>query len=158
MAKAMKKAGMKISVCMGLVMSFFLSLTGNLTSGHFTMPRFLLSFLISTIISLVIGFLVPMARINAGIEKRMGAAPGDIRARLLESLVSDLIYTPVITLAMVSLAYFTAMRQSGGMAQLSFLPMFLKSLGICFVVGYILIFVFMPVFVKMFVQKKPLDR
>ena len=154
MEKQMKAAGIKISVCMGIVMSFFLSLTGTLSSGHFTIVGFLISFLVSTVISIIIRLIVPMGKINMSIEKKMGCAPGDLKVKLVESLISNLIYTPVMTLAMVTLAYITVMRQSNGMAQLLFLPMFLKSLVICFIVGYILIFIFAPFFAKLFIPKR----
>ncbi len=154
MEKRMKAAGIKIAICMGIVMSFFLSLVGTLTSGHFTVGGFLLSFLISTVISIIIGLIVPMGRINMSIEKKMGCPPGAIKVKLLESLISNLIYTPIMTLSMVSLAYITVMRQSNGMAQLQFVPMFLRSLVICFIVGYFLIFIFAPFFAKLFIPKR----
>ena len=46
--KAMKKTGMKMSLCMGITLSFFLSLTGTVTSGHFSVSGWLISFVIST--------------------------------------------------------------------------------------------------------------
>ncbi len=150
-AKKMRAAGLKVSICMGLMMSFSLSLVGNLTSGHFTLPGFFMSFLVSTIISILIGIIIPMPKLNLAIQKKMGGDPRALKVRIFETFVSDLIYTPMITLAMVSLAYFNAMKQSNGMAQLSFVPMFLNSLLICFIVGYVLIFVFVPLFIKLFI-------
>ena len=90
MEKQMKAAGIKISVCMGIVMSFFLSLTGTLSSGHFTIVGFLISFLVSTVISIIIRLIVPMGKINMSIEKKMGCAPGDLKVKLVESLISNL--------------------------------------------------------------------
>ncbi len=151
MAKKMRAAGLKVSICMGLVMSFSLALVGNLTSGHFTLRGFIISFIVSLIISIIIGILVPMPKLNLSIQKKLGGDPRSLKVRLVETCVSDLIYTPIITLAMVALAYFMAMKQSNGMAQLSFVPMFLSSLVICFIVGYVLIFVFVPIFIKIFI-------
>ena len=47
---------------------------------------------------------------------------------------------------MVTLAYIGATRQG---AQISYLPMLLKSLVLTLIVGYVLIFIFMPIYVKM---------
>ena len=148
----MKKVGMLMNVCMGVTMSFFLSLVGNLTSGHFTFPGFLASFLISTVISLVIGFLVPIRRISDNVCEKAGLAHGSIKARLLESVISDLIYTPFITLAMVTFAYFTAASHAPEGAP-PFLPMFLSSLLISLAVGYVLIFIFTPLFLGLLIKK-----
>lgn len=154
MEEQMRKIGRQMGIRMGLLMSFCLSLVGTLTSGHFTLVGFLLSFVVSTIISLIIGFLVPVGKISGSLCRKWKLEPGKLATRCVESLISDIIYTPVITLAMVALAYNMAMKQSGGMAEISFLPMFLHSLLICFVVGYVLIFIFMPLFLKQLLKKK----
>ncbi len=153
MEENMRKIGRKISIMMGISMSLCLSLVGTLTSGHFTVPGFLLSFLVSTIISLIIGFVIPMGKVGGNVLRRMGLQRGSIKARLMETLVSDLIYTPVITFAMVFLAYKMAMISSNGMAQLHFLPMFLKSLVICFIVGFVAIFFIQPIIMKIVMEK-----
>ncbi|MCR5754970.1 MAG: hypothetical protein K6G30_09210 [Acetatifactor sp.] len=154
MEEQMKKIGRQMGIRMGLLMSFCLALVGTLTSGHFTPIGFLLSFVISSVISILIGFLIPVGKVSGSICKRLKLEPGKLATRCVESLISDIIYTPVITLAMVAFAYNMAMKQSGGMAEISFLPMFLHSLLICFVVGYVLIFIFMPMFLKQLMQKK----
>ncbi len=155
MDEQMKIIGRKMSIRMGIMMSFALALVGTLTSGHFTIPGFLLSFVVSAIISLIIGFLVPVGKISADFCRKRKYAPGTLANGIASSLISDIIYTPIITLIMVALAYLMVMKQSGGMAQLMFLPMFLKSLVICFVVGFILIFIFMPIFLKGIMKNMP---
>ena len=70
--KVMKKVGMTISLFMGVAMSFFLSLTGTLTSGHFTIPSWLISFAVSTVISIVIGLLIPMKIVNEKVGVNYG--------------------------------------------------------------------------------------
>ena len=139
--KVEKKIGIWMSILMGVTMSFGLSLTGNLFSGQFTMQGFLLSFLVSTLISLVIGFLVPMKKVGDAAVRKAGIRPRSLGANLLTALISDLIYTPVITLVMVIMAYVNATSHG---AQIPFLPMFLRSLLISLLVGYVLIFIFMP--------------
>ena len=153
MGENMKKIGIGMNIRMALMMSFCLSLIGTLTSGHFTIPGFLISFLISTVISLLIGFIVPIPKVNAALGRKCKLQQGTIKARLTESLVSNLIYTPLMTFVMVFFAYQMAMKQSSGMAELSFGPMFLKSLIICFIAGYILIFIFQPIFLKSLIAK-----
>ena len=148
MDEQMKIIGRKMSIRMGILMSFALALVGTLTSGHFTVPGFIISFIISAIISLIIGFVVPVGKISAAFCRKRNFAPGTLANGIASSLISDIIYTPLITFVMVLFAYIMVKKQSGGMAEIAFLPMFLKSLIICFVVGFILIFIFMPLFLK----------
>ncbi len=150
MQKKMRKIGIEMSLCMGITLSFFLSLMGTLSSGHFTVPGWLLSFLISTVISLVIGFLIPMNRVMNAVDKKAGLQSGSLGARFLDSLISDLIYTPLLTLCMVGFAYWNTVRHGGFMP---FLPVFLKSLLLTLAVGYVLIFIFQPLFMKIILKR-----
>ncbi|MBR1724799.1 MAG: hypothetical protein IJ723_07275, partial [Ruminococcus sp.] len=100
----MKKIGMKMSIYMGLSLSFCLLLAGNLSSGKFTVPGFLISFVVSLIISLLIGFLVPMKPLTDKLDGKLGLKPGALSTRFFDSLISDLIYTPIITFVMVTMA------------------------------------------------------
>ncbi|MBE6854869.1 MAG: hypothetical protein E7501_04350 [Ruminococcus sp.] len=97
----MKKIGLLMSVCMGLIMSFSLSLTGNLMSGRFAVPTFLLSFLCSFVLSLLIGLCVPMKPLCDKICRKFHAPPQTIQSRVLSAVVSSLIYTPLLTTVMV---------------------------------------------------------
>ena len=150
MKNQMRKVGIRMSVMMGVTLSFFLSLTGMGVAGQLSQPgwfpKWLSSFLISLIISFVIGFLVPMGKVTMAIEKNPAFPKGALKTKLLETLLSDLIYTPLITLCMVAMAWYSANSHGGHMP---FLPAFLKSLGATFLVGYVLIFIFMPVFTKL---------
>ena len=149
---AMKKIGRKMSILMGITLSFFLSLQGNLLSGHFAVPAFLLSFAISTAISLIIGFLVPMKKVGDSVCNALHLKPRSLPAHCAESLVSDVMYTPVITLAMVALAWKMATAHG---AQIPFLPMFLHSLALSMITGFVLIFIFMPLYMRLVVPKQP---
>ena len=142
---------------MGITLSFCLSLTGLLSSlgkTEYTVPRFLVSllinFAISFVISMVIGLLVPMKNVNDALGRKLGLKPGRLGTRLFETLISDLIYTPVITLTMVFIAYKQATSHG---AKMPFLPMFLGSLALCFAVAYVLIFFLTPVFMKKALKK-----
>ena len=148
--KAMKKMGLLMSLFMGVTLSLCLSLTGLLSAGQFTVPALLVNFLISFVISMVIGFLVPMKKVGDSAVRGAKLRPGSWGARFLESLISDLIYTPIITIAMVTIAYFNVMSHIPEDVQgPPYVPMLLKSLLISMVVGYVLIFIFMPLFMKL---------
>ncbi|MEE3468125.1 MAG: hypothetical protein VZQ83_06770 [Eubacterium sp.] len=153
---AMKKVGRSMSICMAITLSLFLSLTGNLVgmvqSGRFDTIGFVLGFVISTIVSLIIGFVVPMGRIHQWVEKKHG--PG-LMGRYIESLISDLIYTPLMTTLMVLMAFF--MARSHGQNP-PFLGMYLPSLGISMVIGYLLIFFFRPFYQNMLIKKYQVNR
>jgi len=143
--EAMQQAGRKISLMMGLILSFFQSLIGNLTSGHFALPSWLLSFAISVAVSWVIGFLVPIGKLGMSAARKAGFAPGTLKARLLQACVSDCIFSPVISLVNVLLAYFNA--KSHG-APVSFPGMYLPSLGLSLAAGFVLVFIFQPICAK----------
>ncbi len=153
MENKMRLVGRDMSIKMGITMSFCLSLIGTLTSGHFNIPGFLISFVVSTIISLIIGFVIPMGKVGSAVLNKAGLIRGTLPARCLESFVSDLIYTPLMTFVMVFLAYQMAMKQSGGMAGLNFGKMFLGSLIICFIAGFVIIFIVQPIFMRQTMKK-----
>ncbi len=160
MQKQMRRAGMKISVMMALVMSLALSIIGNLSARRpegtpviSIIIGIISSFIISFVVSMIIGFVVPTEKINAFFCQKLDLQKGKLETRLFESLISDLIYTPFMTLAMTGLAYITAMKQSGGRAQITYSTMFLGSLSVCMIAGLILIFIFQPLFVKMFIPQ-----
>ena len=88
----MKKISFTMSIFMGLMMSFALSLTGNLLSGHFALPMFLMSFAGSFILSLIIGLIIPMKPLSDKVCGKFGAEQGTIKARIISSLLSTVIY------------------------------------------------------------------
>ena len=153
MEEMMKKIGKAMAIRMGILMSFCLSLIGTLSSGHFTPVGFVLSFIVSSIVSMLIGYVVPIGKVTTGASRKMKLKAGSFPALFVESFISDLIYTPVMTLVMVFLAYTMAMRMSGGQAGLNFAQMFFGSLGICFLAGLILIMIFQPLFFKSLMKK-----
>jgi len=153
MEEMMRKIGRAMAIRMGILMSFCLSLIGTLSSGHFTPVGFILSFIASSIISLIIGFIVPIGKITTGASRKMNLKKGSFPALFVESFISDLIYTPIMTLVMVFLAYTMAMRMSGGQAGLNFAHMFFSSVWICFLAGLVLIMIFQPLFFKSLMKK-----
>jgi len=152
-AAVMRRIGRQMSIVMGVSLSLSLSLIGNLSSGHFTVPGFLISFAASTLVSLAIGFLVPVKPL--GDRLCAGLRPGSLARRCAESFISDCIYTPVITLLMVWLAYRGAAAHG---APVQFAPMFLHSLVVSMVVGFVLIFVLMPLYLGIILKKNGIQR
>ena len=157
----MKKVGRTVSIYMAFAMSACLSIVGvvtgnigNIMSGQAKPMQLvisiLFSFVVSLIISLIIGFIVPIGKVSQSATKNMKEGPAK---HCMESLISDLIYTPVITLAMTWFAYVSVMKRSQGMADLHFPTMFLGSLVICMIVGFILIYILMPIFLKKALKK-----
>lgn len=96
-----KKIGIFMSLLMGLTLSFVMSLVGTLTSGHFTVISWLISFGISFVISLAIGFIVPMPKIENAANRKLGLKPGSVPANAVSALISNTIYTPILSVAMV---------------------------------------------------------
>ena len=145
----MKKMGIQMSLMMGVTLSFCLSLTGLVSAGQFSVPALIINFLISFVISMIIGLLVPMKKVGDAAIAKAGIEPRTLKARLLESLLSDLIYTPIITICMILMA-----RQKIPSDKLPpFVPMLIKSLVISLIVGYVLIFIFQPLFMKILMKK-----
>ena len=147
----MKKVGIIMSLLMGVTMSFCLSLTGILSSGQkFDLKQFLISFGASTAISIIIGVIVPMRKLEGGAVKTLKLREGSIPARLVSAFVSDLIYTPVITFAMILLVRKMVMDESHGKAKLPpFSEMFTESLIISFIVAFFIILIITPVYMKL---------
>ena len=146
----MKKVGIQMSLLMGVTLSLVLSFVGVFTSGSFTVVGFLLSFLESLVISLVIGLLVPMKKVGDAACVKAGIKDKPLACRSLESLISDLIYTPVITFVMVFIAYKKATAHG---APLRLGPMLGKSMLISLVVAYLFIFLVTPNYIRFLVKR-----
>ena len=157
--KQMRKIGIKIAFIMALLMSFALSLTGNLLAEHPPeMPMrpiimgFLACFVISFIVSFAIGIIVPIPKVNAALARKFHLQPHTPKAHLVESVTSNLIYTPLITTVMVTFVYLVLMPAGH---KPPFLPMFIHSQVVCFIVAQVLILVCVPPIVKMVLPKAP---
>lgn len=142
-AKIMKKRAIIYSLLMSITISFCLSLFGTVTSGRFTMIGWLISFAASTLVSIIIGFVVPMKKITGWIHSSISKAPV---AFLITGLISDIIYTPIITALMIALAIRNA--------PVSFLSLYPKSLLGSFLVGYICILICQALFAKLLMPPK----
>ncbi len=128
---------------MGVTMSICLSFVGNfmgfLQSGKFSLVGYLISVSISTVISVIIGLLIPMKKIGDAAVRAAELKPFTVKAKLLEALISDCIYTPILTASMVAYEYFT-MRAHASPEALEHMPtffqMFIGSFFACMIVGY----------------------
>ena len=143
-----------MSLLMGISLSFALSLYGNLSSGHFSVPAFLVSFLLSTFISIMISMFVPMPKLEEKCCSKLGINPHSPGGNAVTALLSDLIYTPVITLAMTALAYTQAVKHG---ASASFGAMFLISLLISLLIGFVLIFLLKPLYLRIVLKMHGID-
>lgn len=155
----MKKIGFLMSLYMGLTLSVFLTFTGvgvgmlpNVIAGRLPKQALIVNmiggFFVSFAISMLIGLIVPMHKVTGALTKNMRPGVGKL---LLESLLSDIIYTPLISACMVALAYFRIDAPPG--EKPSYIHMLIPSLAACFIVAYILILVFQPMFLKKLMKK-----
>ena len=151
----MKKVGQEMSILMGASMSFVLSLVGTLSSGNFTWQSFLLSFFISFLLSLILGLAIPVRSIVEVAIRRLGLKHGELKARLLESLITDLVYSPIMTFLMVYIAYRQAVSHG---ARIHFAKMLLKSELTSFIIAFILSFVLSPVFLKLVMKRNGIGK
>ena len=161
--RKMKKIGFKMSLYMGLTLSLFLTITGvcsgmlkQVLSGNLPpqamIGSFVSGYIISFIISMIIGVLIPMNKVTQNAIKNMGEG---IKKRCVETLISDLIYTPIISAAMVAFAYMSNVRK--GITGPPYIVMLIPSLIACLIVGYILIFIFQPMFMKKIMEKEGIN-
>ncbi len=131
-----------MNIFMGVTISFFLSLIGNITSGHFTFSGFLISFVVSTILSFVIGFIVPIKKVSDNACQKVGVDEKSLAGRGLSALISDIVYTPIITFAMILVSYINASAHGGNMP---FVPALAKGMIISLLASYVIIFIITPI-------------
>jgi len=137
----MRTAGRLISMMMGFILSFFQSLAGQLRSGHFSFSGWMISLALSIGISWLIGYIVPMGKVSRNICRKLKCPEGSLKARIAESAVSDLIFSPFITLANI----FLARRNIPANAKPTFFSMYISSLLISLAIGFVLVFIFQPI-------------
>ena len=150
----MKKAGMIMSLLMGLSMSFLLTMIGLISARQFTFGAFLRSFAISFMVSTLIGLIIPVRKISAAILRKRSAKPQSTEARLLEALVTDICYSPLMTFIMISLAHRQAVAHG---AKIPFGPMLLKAEVISFIAAFILNLLITPLFARMVMKNVRAD-
>lgn len=147
----MDKVGKQMSIYMGVTLSLCLSLVGTLTSGHFTVPALLTGFVVGMVISIALGFVIPVKKLTDAVCEELEVEENTGAGRCISALVSDVLYTPVITLAMVILAYVNTVSHGGSMP---FVPALVKSFVVCFAAGYVIIFFAEPLFLRLAIRNK----
>ena len=157
----MRKISFQISLLMGLTMSLVLSIVGNVTGGgNRPVPAIItgiaISFVISFVISIIIGLVVPMKKVNDAVCRAAKTSPYSLKGKLATSFVSDLIYTPIITLAMTFMAW-QQMPEEAKAHIPGYPAFFLKSLAICFIVGWVVAFIFQPLYQKIIFKKNGVE-
>ena len=154
-----RKVGFHMNILMGFSLSLCLSLTNTLSAEKPTLDTWLISFGVSALISFALSFLIPIKKMEDGILKKMHISPLSLAGKLIAALISDFIYTPVISLAMVSLVRFIILKQSHGMAQLPpFIIMFGKSLIVSFIVAYCVIFLINRPLLRLVLKMNGIDQ
>ncbi len=139
----------KLSIFLGISVAFVSSIVGPLSSGHFSILSFIVTFFISTVISVLIGVFVPFGRIVRKITRNF--RDFSLKKRALVSLIYDLIFTPFTGTMMVIMAYNNVSKHG---APVTFLSMFIRSVCMIVIIGYVVIFILFPVYCKMLKIKK----
>ena len=137
---------------MSVSLSFVLSLVGNLLgtrqNGRFSVHSWLIFFAASTIVSLVLGLIIPISRAAVGTSRALKLKEKSIPARIVETLIADIIYTPLITFLMVFIARQNAITSGAPPQSLKLWRMFILSFPGVFATGFVFIFIFSPLFEK----------
>lgn len=151
----MRKIMALMAIFMGLIMSFILSLVGTLVGGHFSIPAWMMSFGISLVLSIIIGFVVPVKMLGDKFCKKHNVIPESPKGNFMSALISNLIYTPFLTIVMVSTMVLMATKEIPvWQPRLNILlHALVPSLIISFIVGYIAITIFQPLLVRMLIKK-----
>lgn len=148
MKKRWSIVDIKMNILMGSTVSFVLSLVGTLKGGHFTVISWLIAFLISFTLALIIGFVVPINKIDKLVFDKYDVDPDSMKGNLISGIVSDLIYTPVISITMVVIMLTNAAKHAPEGATLPLSRVIPSSLLLALIVGYVVIIIAKPFYLK----------
>ncbi len=149
MKKTMKKVGFQMNILMGFTLSLCMSTTNTLSSDKPSLNTWLISFGVSALISFAISFLIPMRKLELKAVNALKLKEKSVPGKLVSTFISDMIYTPAITLAMVALVRIIVTKASHGHAHFPpFMIMFLKSFIFSFIVSYCIIYIINPLILK----------
>ncbi len=150
----MKEIEKTMGLLMGVSLSFILTLTGLLSSGTFTISAFLSNFLISLLISTLVTKVIPLRKITSSFTDKLHLKQGTFSYRIFDTLISDLLMSPLMTFIMVFLAYKQATAHG---AKIPFGPMLMKAEFISFIIAYVALFFLTPFFLKIAMKKVGID-
>lgn len=152
-----------ISIRMGLTMSIIMSCVGSVMGIMearskaevganlppfivMLLPSLLVSLVITTILAIGLGFIIPMKKMNEGIAKATKAKGFGLH--FIQSIVSDLLYTPFISLVMSVASTLLFAKVPSNVVMPAALGSFLRSFPIEFVLALLAIIILQPVFQK----------
>ena len=141
----MKKIENEISLLMGMTIGFVLTMVGLISSGTFSWPAFISSYLVSFLISQILTRIIPVRKISETLTKKMDLKQGSVMYRLVDTFISDLCYSPIMTFIMVSVAYYQATSHG---AKLNYGAMLLKSEVLSFIIAFIVIYFVSPLIIR----------
>lgn len=150
----MKKIGLQMNLCMSITLSIALTLLGQLLSGHFSVTGTLISLVLSLAASFLIGIVIPMPKLRTAACRKCGVDTFSPKGNALSAAISDVIYTPVITLCNIILAHSNAVQHG---ASVPFLRMFIPSLLLSLAAAYVLILLLTPLFLKIILKNAGVD-
>ena len=151
----MKKIGLFMNLCMSITLSLALTLFGQLMSGHISVIGFLISLVLSLAVSFLIGIVIPMPKLRTALCRKCGIDTFSKKGNALSALLSDVIYTPAITLCNIILAHSNAVQHG---ASVPFLRMFIPSLLMSLAAAYVLILMLTPLFLKIILKKAGVEH
>ena len=140
----------QMSICMGIMMSSSLTFIGLLGAGNLSFPSFILNFVISFTVISVVGRFFDAGKISLDILQKHDIDPHSMKGRIMQALITDLIYSPIMTFIMTLIGYFMATRQG---VQISYFPMFFKALITSVIAAFFLCLIFTPIFEKLIMKR-----
>ncbi len=162
--KIMKYIGIRMGLTMSIIMSCVGSVMGIMEARSkaeaganlppfivMLLPSLLVSFVIATILAIGLGFVIPMKKMNEGIEKATKAKGFGLH--FIQAIVSDLLYTTFISLVMSFVSTILWAKVPGNVIVPAALGSFLRSFPIEFVLALIAIILLQPVFQKAALKK-----
>ena len=150
-AEAMKEYAKKMSLCMGIMMSLSLTAIGLISANAFTPVSFLFNFGVSFGIMSIVGRFFDAGMISMNILQKNGIDRGSLKGRLIQSLIIDLVYSPIMTFVMITLSYLIGKSQSVKLPP--YIPMLIRGLLVSFVAAFFLCLIFTPIFEKILMKK-----
>ena len=114
----------------------------------------LIGFLISFVISQIVTRIIPVRKITEAAVKKCSFPQGSLKQRLLETLISNIFYSPIMTFIMVFIAYRQASAHG---AKIPFGPMMLRSQVISFIASFVLIYFITPVYQKIIFERNGIE-
>ena len=142
----MNRIDRKMSILLGLTLSFVLSLIGVVASGNFTIVRFFNSFMITFLVSLLIISVIPIRSIGEYFIHKFNLRRGSRGYRAVCALIFDLLLCPIMALVM---SYYAYRIQNDHGAQLNFAQMSIKGIIASTLLGFACSYLMTPILLKL---------